>query len=99
MAAVLARVHSAPPPSQPIVAGSPRHLCARRLLEGPMSIRNPTIRGTSLGRSIALLMLGLSAVALLVACSSDENTNSPDAGTMLNGRAVYAVTFDNRLLL
>jgi len=63
-----------------------------------MSTRNPTPRGTPLGRSTALLTLGLSAVALLAACG-DENTNPPDGGTMLNGRAVYAVTFDNRLLL
>jgi len=64
-----------------------------------MSTRNPTPRGTPLGRSTALLTLGLSAVALLVACGGDENTNPPDGGTVLNGRAVYAVTFDNRLLL
>jgi Domain of unknown function (DUF4394) len=63
-----------------------------------MSTRNSTPRGTRLGRSIVLLTLCFSAVALVVACS-DEGTNPPDGGTVLNGRPVYAVTFDNRLLL
>ena len=48
--------------------------------------------------SNVLRTLQLSAAAIVVACS-DENTNPPDGGTVLNGRAVYAVTFDNRLLL
>jgi hypothetical protein len=63
-----------------------------------MSTKTPTSRGTPFGRLIGLLTFGLSAAALLVACS-DETTNPPDGGTVLNGRAVYAVTFDNRLLL
>jgi hypothetical protein len=63
---------------------------------------NPTPRRAPLGRVTALLFLGLSAVALaVVACGSENNNNNntSDAGTVLDGRTVYAVTFDNRLLL
>jgi Domain of unknown function (DUF4394) len=64
-----------------------------------MSTRTPTPRRTPLARLTALLALGLSAVALPVACGDDNNNNPPpDGGTVLNGRPVYAVTFDNRLL-
>jgi hypothetical protein len=59
-----------------------------------VSTWKPTPRGMLLGRFPALLTLRFSAAALLVACS-DETPPQPT----LNGRAVYAVTLDNRFLL
>lgn len=58
-----------------------------------MSIRECSTRALFRGMSRFSLTAGLSAAVLLAAC--DNDSSGPD----LEGRAVYAVTADNRLLL